>query len=55
MTDKETIYLRPNRKIIGAAIATLVVGGAQQIWGFDLFPGGEASLAVLVAYLIPGS
>jgi hypothetical protein len=53
MSESRTIYLKPNRKIVGAAIAALVVGGAQQIWGFDLFAGGEAALAVLVGYLIP--
>ena len=43
----------PERKIVGGAVAALVAGLAQQIWGFDLFPGGEGAIAIIVAYLIP--
>ena len=49
----DTIYLRPERKIIAAAIATMIVGIAQQFFKVDLFAGAEGALAVLVAYLIP--
>jgi len=51
--SKEPIYLQPNRKVVGAAIAALITGLAQQLWGFDLFAGGEGAIAVLVAYIIP--
>lgn len=43
----------PERKIVGGAVAVLVVGLAQQVAGFDLFPGAEGAIAIVVAYSLP--
>lgn len=51
--DRSVPSWSPERKIVGAALAALVVGLTQQFAGFDLFPGAEAAIAVLVAYVLP--
>jgi hypothetical protein len=44
----------PERKIVGAAIATLLVVAAQIVWpDLDLPPGAEGATAVIAGYLIP--
>lgn len=43
----------PERKIVGAAIATVIVGICQPVFGFDFLPGVEGAIGVIVGYLIP--
>lgn len=46
---------KPDSKVVAAAIAALVAG-ALQVWaGLDVFPGFEAALAVVIAYLVPST
>lgn len=54
MTKIQDTNWSPERKIVGAAVATLITGSVQQFFGIDLFPGAEGAVAVLVAYFIPG-
>lgn len=53
MGDENETTWRPDRKVLAAAIATVIVGAVQQFGGIDLFPGAEAAIAVIAAYLIP--
>jgi hypothetical protein len=48
-----TTTWRPQTKVVGAAIATVVVAGIQAATGWDAPTGFEAALATVVAYLIP--
>lgn len=43
----------PERKIVGAAIATIIVAVAQTAFGFDLPPGVEGAVGIVVGYLLP--
>lgn len=43
----------PERKVVGGAIAGIVAALAQAIFDFDLPPGTEAGVAIVVAYLLP--
>jgi hypothetical protein len=52
MSDTLTEWT-PERKVVAAAIAGFVMGAVQWFTGQDLWPGAEAGLAVIVAYLIP--
>lgn len=46
---------KPDSKIAAAAIAALIAG-ALQVWaGVNVFPGFEAALAVVIAYLVPST
>ena len=45
---------RPERKIVAAAIATIIMAVVGMVWpDLDVPPGVEAAAAVVVAYLIP--
>lgn len=46
---------KPNRKIVAASIAGIVAWAAQEFAGVQVPPGIEAALAVVVAYLVPGT
>jgi len=43
----------PQRKIVAAAIATVLVWAAQQFAGLEIPPGIEGAVAVIVGYLVP--
>jgi hypothetical protein len=45
----------PERKVVGAAVAVIIVNLITQFTGFDPQPGIEGAIAVLVAYLLPNS
>lgn len=46
---------QPDRKIVAAAIAAIIAWLAQLIVAVDVPPGIEAAVAVVVAYLVPGT
>lgn len=44
----------PERKVVGAAVATLLMAGVQVAFPeLEVPPGVEASVAVLTAYFVP--
>lgn len=44
----------PERKVMGAATATLILVAVQLIFGIDPPPGTEGAIAVIAAYWIRG-
>lgn len=46
---------KPSPKIVAAAIAGIFSWAAQAFAGVDIPPGVEASVAIVVAYLVPGT
>ena len=55
MTDLNETKWSPERKVVAAAVATLVAWGAQTWGGVDVPPGVEAAFAVVVAYFFPNN
>jgi uncharacterized membrane-anchored protein len=45
----------PDRKIVAAAVAAIVVWLLQALAGVDVPPGIEGAVAVIVAYLVPST
>lgn len=45
--------MKPERKIVAAAVATLVAYALQVVAGVDVPVGVEGALAVIAAYLMP--
>ena len=45
----------PDRKIVAAAAAAIIVYVVQLAAGIDVPPGIEAAIAVVVAYLVPST
>lgn len=45
----------PDRKIVAAAVAAILVWIAQAFAGVDVPPGVESAVAVVVAYLVPST
>lgn len=46
----------PERKIVGAAVATILMAAAQLVFpDVDIPVGVEGAVAVVVAYLIPNN
>lgn len=55
-SEMETTDWSPERKIVGAAVAVLILAiltPLLETWGVDLIPGAEGALAVIVAYFLP--
>ena len=46
---------RPERKIVAAAVAAVLVWLLQAAVGVDVPPGIEGAVAVIVAYLVPST
>lgn len=45
----------PDRKIVAAAVAAILVWIAQAFAAIDVPPGVESAIAVVVAYLVPSA
>ena len=52
--DANSSY-RPDRKVVAAAIAAVLVWLVQAIGGIDVPVGIEGAFAVIVAYLVPST
>lgn len=46
---------RPDRKIVAAAVAAIVVWLLQAFFAVDVPPGIEGAVAVIVGYLVPST
>lgn len=44
---------KPERKVVGAAVATLAVWGLQVAFNVEVPIGVEGAIAVVVGYLVP--
>ena len=44
---------KPDRKVVGGAVAAIVAWAAQYFGGVDLPPGVEGAIGIVAAYLIP--
>lgn len=51
--DMETTDWSPERKVMGAAVAVLVLGVVQVATTWEFPAGLEGALAVVVAYFLP--
>ena len=45
----------PDRKIVAAAVAAIIVWLLQALAGLDVPPGIEGAVAVVVGYLVPST
>lgn len=53
MTTLDNSPWSPERKVVGAAAATVLLGFVQLVTGVEFAPAFEGGVAVLVAYFIP--
>lgn len=52
MSDINETSWTPERKVVGAAVAAVILGLVQAFTDVDLAPGFEGAVAVLAAYFI---
>lgn len=51
--DTQPTNWSPERKIVGMAIATVVVALLGVATGFDPFPGFEGAVGIIAGYFLP--